>query len=40
VSGFAVTQLFLETLRNFGPDLVNEVVKVAVPQDASAAGSG
>jgi hypothetical protein len=40
VSSFEVTQLFLEKLRNFGPDLVNEVVKVVVPQGASAAGSG
>jgi hypothetical protein len=38
--GFEVTQLFLEKLRNFGPDLMNEVVKVAVPQGASVAGSG
>jgi response regulator RpfG family c-di-GMP phosphodiesterase len=30
--GFEVTQLFLEKLRNFGPDLLSEVVKVAVPQ--------
>ena len=41
--GFEVTQLFLEKLRNFGPDLQNEVVKVAVQQGAvtaGAAGSG
>ena len=41
--GFEVTKLFLEKLRNFGPDLLNEVVKVAVQQGtraADAAGSG
>jgi response regulator RpfG family c-di-GMP phosphodiesterase len=38
--GFEVTKLFLEKLRNFGPDLLNEVVKVAVQQGASAGGSG
>jgi response regulator RpfG family c-di-GMP phosphodiesterase len=38
--GFEVTKLFLEKLRNFGPDLLNETVKVAVQQGARAAGSG
>ena len=41
--GFEVTQLFLEKRRNFGPDLLNEVVKVAVQEGAGAAdaaGSG
>ena len=38
--GFEVTQLFLEKLRNFGPDLLSEVVKVAVREGARAAGSG
>jgi CheY-like chemotaxis protein len=38
--GIEVTKLFLEKLRNFGPDLLNEVVKVAVQQGASAGGSG
>jgi response regulator RpfG family c-di-GMP phosphodiesterase len=37
--GFEVTKLFLEKLRNFGPDLLNEVVKVAVQQGAVAAGA-
>ena len=38
--GFEVTQLFLEKRRNFGPDLLNEVVKVAVQEGAKAADSG
>jgi response regulator RpfG family c-di-GMP phosphodiesterase len=38
--GFEVTKLFLEKLRNFGPDLLNETVKVAVQQGVRAAGSG
>jgi response regulator RpfG family c-di-GMP phosphodiesterase len=29
--GFEVTQAFLERMRNFGPDLLNETVKVVVP---------
>jgi response regulator RpfG family c-di-GMP phosphodiesterase len=37
--GFEVTKLFIEKLRNFGPDLLNEVVKVAVQQGAVAAGA-
>ena len=37
--GFEVTKLFLEKLRNFGPDLLNEVVKVAVQQGAVPAGA-
>jgi response regulator RpfG family c-di-GMP phosphodiesterase len=38
--GFEVTKLFLEKLRNFGPDLLSEVVKVAVQQGAGAAAAG
>lgn len=34
--GFEVTQAFLERLRNFGPDLLNETVKVVVPANSSA----
>lgn len=37
--GFEVTKLFLEKVRNFGPDLLNEVVKVAVQQGAAVAGA-
>ena len=37
--GFEVTKLFLEKLRNFGPDLLNEIVKVAVQQGAVPAGA-
>jgi hypothetical protein len=37
--GFEVTKLFLEKLRNFGPDLLNEVVKVTVQQGAVTAGA-
>src|SRR5581483_3974488 len=34
--GFEVTQAFLERLRNFGPDLLNETVKVVVPASGAA----
>jgi hypothetical protein len=29
--GFEVTDLFIERARNFGPDLLNEIVKVQIP---------
>jgi CheY-like chemotaxis protein len=35
--GFEVTQAFLERLRNFGPDLLNETVRVTVPAASSPA---
>ena len=38
--GFEVTRLFLEKLRNFGPDLLNEVVKVSVQQGQGAVAAG
>jgi response regulator RpfG family c-di-GMP phosphodiesterase len=38
--GFEVTQAFLERLRNFGPDLLNETVKVIVPATASNSATG
>jgi len=32
--GFEVTSLFLERSRNFGPDLLDEIIKVVVPAPA------
>jgi hypothetical protein len=36
--GFEVTSLFLDRRRNFGPDLLDEIVRVIVPAPTTVTG--